>query len=108
LLEGEAEAVTRAVVDKAKSGELAAAKIILDRILPPRRDRPVVFTVPKIEKAADALTASAAIVEAVARGELTPTEAHEITALLTSHIKLLEAVEFEQRLTALEQARERP
>jgi Family of unknown function (DUF5681) len=108
LLEGEAEAVTRAVVDKAKSGELAAAKIILDRILPPRRDRPVVFTVPKIEKAADALTASAAIVEAVASGELTPTEAHEITALLTSHIKLLEAVEFEQRLTALEQARERP
>jgi hypothetical protein len=70
LLEGEAEAVTRAVVDKAKSGELAAAKIILDRILPPRRDRPVVFTVPKIEKAADALTASAAIVEAVASGEL--------------------------------------
>jgi hypothetical protein len=80
----------------------------LDRILPPRRDRPVAFALPKIERAADALDASAAIVDAVAKGQLTPGEASEITALLTSHVKLLEAVEFERRLAALEQAREQP
>lgn len=106
LLEGEAETVTRAVIEKAKCGDLAAAKIVLDRILPPRRDRQVTFALPKIEKAVDALHASAAIVEAVAGGLLTPSEASEITALITSHVKLLEAVEFEQRLAAVEQARE--
>lgn len=104
LLESEAETVTRAVIEKAKDGDLPAAKIILDRILPPRRDRPVTFALPKLEKAADALNASTAIVEAVASGLLTPTEASEITALITSHVKLLEAVEFERRLAALEQA----
>jgi len=105
LLEGEAETVTRVVVEKAKNGDLAAARIILDRILPPRKDRPVAFTLPKMETAADALEASAAIVEAVSDGLVTPTEASEMTALITRHVGLLEAVEFERRLTALGQLR---
>ena len=68
-LDGEAETVTRAVVEKAKGGDLTAAKIILDRVLPPRRDRPVAFALPRIEKAVDALGASTAIVKAVAGGD---------------------------------------
>lgn len=104
LLDGEAETVTRAVIEKAKGGDLTAAKIILDRVLPPRRDRRVAFALPKMEKAADALGASAAIVEAVASGLLTPQEAAEIGSLITSHLKILETVEFERRITALEQA----
>jgi hypothetical protein len=104
LLEGEVETVTRVVVEKAKGGDLSAAKVILDRILPPRRHRNVAFALPKIDKAVDALNASAAIVEAVADGVLTPAEATEISVLITSHVKLLEAVEFERRLAAIEHA----
>ena len=35
-----AEAVLQTVVDKAKAGDMAAAKIIVDRLLPPVRERP--------------------------------------------------------------------
>ena len=51
----------------------------MDRIVPPRKDRPVPFLIPKLEKATDAVMASTAIVEAVASGDLTPSEAAELS-----------------------------
>jgi hypothetical protein len=46
LLDGEAEALTRIAVQKAKKGDIAALRLCLDRILPPRRERPVRFQLP--------------------------------------------------------------
>lgn len=46
LMADDAENVVRAVVKAAKRGDMAAARIVLDRIVPPRKGRPVKFTVP--------------------------------------------------------------
>ena len=54
----------------------------MDRIVPPRKDRPVPFLIPKLEKATDAVMASTAIVEAVASGDLTPSEAAELSKVV--------------------------
>jgi hypothetical protein len=54
----------------------------MDRIVPPRRDRPVTFTLPKIQGPADAATAMGAVLEAAAQGDLTPIEAGEFAKLL--------------------------
>src|SRR4051794_18582712 len=54
LLDGEAEAITRKVIDMAKEGDTTAMRLVMDRILPPRKERPVTFTMPKLETAADA------------------------------------------------------
>ena len=105
LMAGEAEAVTRAVIEKAKAGDLMAARIVLDRILPARKDRSVTFNLPVIVTAADATTASAAILKAVADGDLAPGEAAEIMALIEGHLKTIEAVEVDARLSALEKGR---
>jgi Family of unknown function (DUF5681) len=102
LLEAEAEEVTRAVVEKAKQGDLTAAKIVLDRLLPSRRDRPLQFELPSFEKPGDAVTASTAVLAAVASGDLTPSEGAEIAKLIEGHIRVLEVTDFEQRLRALE------
>jgi len=53
LLDGEAEAVTRKVVELAKEGNPVALRLCLERLLPPRRDRPINFPLPKVEEAAD-------------------------------------------------------
>jgi hypothetical protein len=74
-------------------------------VLPPRKDRPVTVALPPIETAADALRASTALVAATASGDLTPGEASEISALVATHIKLLETVDLERRIAALEQSR---
>ena len=102
LLDGEAEEIIRRVIKKAKQGDMVALRICLDRILPPRRDRPVHFTFPELNSATDASKAMAAIASAVASGELTPTEAAELSSVVEAYVKAVETTEFEKRLLALE------
>ena len=102
LLEGEAEAITRKAIELAKAGDGPALRLCLDRIAPARKDRPVPFTLPILETAADAKSAAAAIVRAVADGDLTPTEAAELSKLLDNFIRVLEATDVQARLEALE------
>jgi Family of unknown function (DUF5681) len=102
LLDGEVEALTRRAVELALSGDTTALRLCLDRLLPPRRDRPVSFELPPIKTAEDAVAASGAIMAAVADGSLTPGEAGEVSKLVDTHIRVLEASDFEQRLAKLE------
>jgi uncharacterized protein DUF5681 len=68
LLDGDAEKLTRKAIEMALAGDTVAMRLCMDRIVPARKDRPVPFTLPKLETAADALAATAALVEAVAAG----------------------------------------
>jgi len=52
----------------------------------------------------DAVSASAAIVAAVAAGELTPMEAAELSKVVDSYARVLQSVEFEERISRLEKA----
>jgi len=104
LLEGEAEALSRKAVELALNGDVSALRLCLDRIVPARKDRPVWFDLPEMKEAKDAVNASAAIVAAVANGDLTPMEASELGKLIESYARTLQAVEFEERISRLEKA----
>ena len=82
LLDGEAEILTRKAIELAKGGDLAALRLCIDRLVPPRKDRPVPFDLPKIESARDAANAISAVLTAVSTGDLTPAEASDVTRLL--------------------------
>ena len=82
LLDGEAETITRKAIELAKDGDLAALRLCLDRIAPPRKDRPVLFELSPVSTAADAANAAAALLETVAVGDLTPAEASELGKLI--------------------------
>jgi hypothetical protein len=56
----------------------------------------------KLETAADAKAAAASIVQAVAEGDLTPSEAADMSKLLDNFTRVLEATDFQTRLEALE------
>lgn len=103
LLDGEAETLMRKAVEMALAGDTVALRICVDRIIPPRRDRPVHFTIPELNSAADASNAMAAIAVAVARGELGVSEAGELSKLVETYVRAIEATELEKRLLALEQ-----
>jgi hypothetical protein len=67
---------------------LAAAKLVLDRVMPAPRTRPVEIDLPAIGRygAADALLACyGTITAALAAGEIAPSEAAEIIAALDAH-----------------------
>src|SRR5271169_6497623 len=49
LLEGEGEAITRVVVERAKSGDATALRLCLERLIPEKRDRTVQLNFGSIE-----------------------------------------------------------
>src|SRR5712672_897935 len=75
LMEGEADAIARKAIEMAKEGHMAAIRLIIDRLAPACKDRPVAFELPPLTKPADAVAAAAQIAAAVAAGDLTPSEA---------------------------------
>src|SRR4051794_16709656 len=75
IFEGEAEALSRKAIEQALAGDGGAMKLCLAGLLPPRRDRSITFDLPVIETAADLPRATAALLQAVSSGEITPSEA---------------------------------
>ena len=103
LLDGQHESLTQVAISKALEGDMVALRLCLDRIAPARKDAPLSVALPAVRTAQDAVEASAALLEAVAAGDVTPDEAGRVMALLTAHKQLLEAGELEERIAALEQ-----
>src|SRR5918994_492725 len=89
LLDGEADNLTRKAVEMALTGDTVAMRLCIDRLLPARKDRPIVFELPKMEKVDDVVKASAAIVDAAAAGQITPSEAGEFSKLVEGHYNIL-------------------
>ncbi|MCR9223860.1 MAG: hypothetical protein NXH70_07290 [Hyphomonas sp.] len=106
LLEGEADRLTRKAIEMALEGDTVALRLCLERIHPPRKDAPVPFDLPEMSEAESAAQAMGAVLEGVARGDLTPSEAGALADLVEGYRKALETTELEERLTALE-ARQR-
>jgi hypothetical protein len=103
LLDGEAEAITRVAVDKAKEGDATALRLCLERILPPRKDRPVSFSLPQLGTVTDAPAATAAIVAAVAAADITVSEGSELARLVDTYVRAVEASDLDKRLRAIEE-----
>jgi hypothetical protein len=103
LLDGQAEALTRKAIDLALGGDLAALRICLDRILPPRKERLVAFEIPPITTIEDVPNVMAAVTAAVAQGELTVSEASDFVRLVDAYVRSVEASDLDKRLRAIEE-----
>jgi hypothetical protein len=82
--------------------------LCVERIIPLRKGRPVVFDLPAIETAADVANALGAIAGAMAAGELTLDEAGAVAGVIEAKRRAIETVEHEERLQKLEEAALRP
>lgn len=102
LFENGIEVVCEQVLSQAKEGNLHAAKIVLDRLLPPRKDRPINFRLPFIKNTADAMAASQLICYAVGNGEITPLEGESLSKIIEIQAKNIELFDFEVRLQKIE------
>ncbi len=81
---------------------MQAAKMVLERILPAKRSREINFELGELKTAADATDAMAALLQAVARGEIAPTDALDVGRLIEAFIHAHETRAMEERLASLE------
>jgi hypothetical protein len=102
LLSTDVDKVIAKVVSRAKRGDMSAARLILDRIMPVRKGRAAPFKLPPIKTTGDVVTALAAVTAAMAAGVLSPAEAVEIAAVIDLQRRAIETQDLEARLHALE------
>jgi len=102
-LRDDAATITSKAIELAKNGDLTALRLCLERIIPPRKDRPVNFDMPEIKRPSDALVAATAIMRAVAAGDLTPSEAAELSKTIDRFVRVAETADLAKRIKRLEQ-----
>lgn len=103
LMAGQIERITEAVIEAAAKGDMTAARLILDRVAPARREPAVSIDMPNIESAADMPMAIAAILQSVAAGDLTPSEAAKITNTIQAAGSAIELHELDRRISLIEE-----
>jgi len=81
LLDGAVEGLTRKCILLALEGNPIALRLCLERLVPPRKERALEIKLPAMKVLRDAGKLSAAIIQAVARGELTPSEGEALGRL---------------------------
>lgn len=97
------ESVARAIVVAARGGDMTAAKVVIDRLAPAPRGRFLQINVPKIEMPADALPLMAGVLDTMAKGELTPHEASDLSSVVQTYLKVLEMVGLAAEVAALKE-----
>jgi hypothetical protein len=102
LFAGDARDIVKKVVASAKAGEPWAVKLVIERIIPPAKDRPTTLELPRMMSPADLPDALARVVDAMAEGTLTPSEAAAIVATLEAYGRASVFAGHEERLLALE------
>lgn len=105
LLQGELEAICRRLLQEAVEGNMQAIKMVLDRLLPPKRNISLAIDLPKLENSSDALKAIAYVTMAVSRGDLSIDDGEALSKMIEIYIKAMEAHDYETRLSMIEQKR---
>src|SRR3954465_2806413 len=96
------EAVFQAVLTAAtQDGDMAAAKLLIDRVIPSRRGAPVSFHIRPLKTPGDCALAYADLLDDVGAGRLRPDEAQTISAIVAKRAELFPSVELAAEIEAL-------
>ena len=102
IMERGAQEIAEAIVGLAKEGDLSAARLVLERLLPPAKERPISLALPGTDTAGGIAEAQQAILQAVAAGDLLLGEGTALSSIVEARRKAVETLQLEQRITALE------
>lgn len=102
LLEGSLDKICKRVEEEALNGNMQAAKMILDRFIPVRKDRVIKIDLPMIKTYEDVLLAIGYVVNGVGNGTISPSEGESLSRTIDIYSKALEINQLEHRLDELE------
>jgi Family of unknown function (DUF5681) len=107
LLDEDAKLLAEKARDMALAADTVALKLCLERLCPPRRNRPVSLDLPAIETLGDASMAITKVIASAAGGQLTPDEAGSVITLIDAKRRVLVDVDLETPIAALEASAKR-
>lgn len=101
-MEGELSDVVRVVIDAAKGGDMAAARLVVDKLIPATRELPLSIQLPPVTSAEDCAKAQASIILAVASGTILPSEGEALASLIEQQRRSLETSDLHKRMEEFE------
>ena len=104
LFAEDAEALIKVAIDLAKAGDIAALRLCLDRICAPHRHRPIPFHLPQLGVAADAVGAMSTLMEGIAEGEVSASEAAGLAKVIQGFTQVLTTFDLDKRTLDLERS----
>lgn len=106
LVAENADAIARAMIVKAKSGNSHAGTALLRLVCAPAKEtsEPITLDLQRITSAADAADAISDVILATTTGKLSPDGARDLVSMISALLKSFESVDLERRLGAIESA----
>lgn len=101
LLYRYSDAILGNCIKKAIEGD-PIARLCMERLYPARRDGFVQLPHLRSQTVADVAKSTEELLKSIARGKISPTEAESISKLLNDRLRIIEAADFETRITDLE------
>jgi hypothetical protein len=93
LLRGQGEALMQKLIKSALKSDPTAMRLCMERVYPVRREQPVKLQLPQIHTAGDVTAAFRAVLQAMAQGDITTSQAESVTRLLEFGRKSIETEE---------------
>jgi hypothetical protein len=100
LLADEETELVRKGIEVAKAGDVQMLKFLLDRLLP--KDRLINIDIPRLDFADDAIDGMAAISDAIAKGQITPSEGAALSSMISGFSRTIDIWELSRRIEAIE------
>jgi len=111
LLEKYSESILQKCMSMALKGDRVALKLCVERLFPARPDGYIQMPLPRTQTLQDVADGNQLVLQAIARGRITPADGEALSRILEDRRRVLESVEWEARIEALEQSgkkREQP
>jgi len=102
LFEGEVAEIAQKALELARAGNIDCIRMVLDRVAPVRRGRPVNFKLPRVSHAADIVECFNGILRSCANGTLTVEEAQALASVVEAGSRAIVARDLEDRIERLE------
>jgi len=104
ILQQDAQRVVQRIVEAALSGDMCAAKLILDRVLPKTACRPrMEIVLPELRTADDARTLVSTALAAAIRGDISTVEAGDLARVAECFARITGIAELQARVQMLEE-----
>ena len=103
LLEGARLRLTQKLIDKAEAGDMMAMRLLSPYFLPRCPEPKLIFKLPPLKTAADAISAIARILEGMGQGELSESGARTLEGIVHTFLEAQAHLDFEKGLTELEE-----
>jgi len=100
LLANEETELVRKGIELAKAGDVQMLKFLLDRLLP--KDRLIKIDMPRLDFADEAIDGMAAITDAIAQGQITPSEGAALSSMISGYSRAIEVWDLSKRIEAIE------